>query len=102
MLINKISQAMQGELRKVDGVRKPGSAEPAAKAAAKDRLELSRDGAMERDIKGEMNIIAARVKAEPDIREDKVFEARMKVERGFYNTDDFAGRLASKLAAQFA
>jgi hypothetical protein len=102
MLINKISQAMQGELRKVDGARKPGSSEPAAKAAAGDRLELSKNGAMERDIRGEMQIIAARVKAEPDIREDKVFEARVRVEHGFYNTGDFIDKLASKLATSFA
>ena len=102
MLINKISQVMQGELRKVDGARKPGSAEPAAKATGGDRLELSKSGAMERDVRGEMQIIAARVKAEPDVREDKVSEARVRVEHGFYNTEAFVDKLASKLAASFA
>jgi|TergutMp193P3_1026864.scaffolds.fasta_scaffold14398_2 hypothetical protein len=102
MQINKISQAMQGELRKVDGVRKPGRPESTVKAATTDRSELSASGKMEREVKGEMQIISSMVRAQPDVRADKVLEARSKVDMGFYGTESFADKLASKLAGAIA
>jgi anti-sigma28 factor (negative regulator of flagellin synthesis) len=103
MLINKISQAMQGELRKLDGAsRKQDTERPAAKAKVADRSDLSASGRMHREVKGDMQIISSMVKAQPDIRADKVAEAQSKISMGFYNTDAFADKLASKLASTLA
>ncbi|MDR0330961.1 MAG: flagellar biosynthesis anti-sigma factor FlgM [Chitinispirillales bacterium] len=102
MQISKISQAMHSELRKVDGSRKPEKEQPTAKAVSADRSELSADGQKQREIKGEMQIISSMVKAQPDVRADKVAEARTKIGMGFYSTEAFAEKLASKLAQTFA
>jgi anti-sigma28 factor (negative regulator of flagellin synthesis) len=102
MQINKISQAMQGELRKIDGSRKTEKEQPAAKAGVTDRSELSASGKMQRELKGEMQIISSMVKAQPDVRADKVAEARARISMGFYNTDAFAEKLAAKLAETLA
>jgi len=100
MLINKISQAMQGELRKIDGTsRKLDKDVPVAKASVTDRSELSADGRRQREVKGEMQIISSMVRAQPDVRTEKVAEAQMKIGMGFYNSGDFADKLASKLAS---
>lgn len=102
MMINKISQAMQGELHKVDGSRKPEKEQPAAKTGVADRSELSAGGKMQREVQGDTHIISSMIKAQPDVRSDKVAEVRERIGSGFYNTDAFADKLASKLAATLA
>ncbi|MCL2219356.1 MAG: hypothetical protein FWC23_03940 [Chitinispirillia bacterium] len=105
MQINKISQAMQSELRKVDGTaRKQEKEQPVAKAGAgiTDRSELSADGMKQREVKGEMQIISSMVRAQPDIRTEKIAEARSNISMGVYNTADFTDKLASKLASALA
>ena len=105
MMINKISQAMQGELRKVDSSLKADRLHQPVKsgnAGAVDRSEFSTDGKMQREIKGDMQIISSMVKAQPDVRAEKVAEARAKISMGFYNTEAFAAKLADKLAGALA
>ncbi|MDR2578599.1 MAG: flagellar biosynthesis anti-sigma factor FlgM [Chitinispirillales bacterium] len=100
MEINKITPAMQNELRKLDGgSRKADSMQAAAGGGAVDRSEFSADGKKQREIKGEMQIISSMVDAQPDVRTDKVAAARARVSMGFYNTESFAEKLAAKLAA---
>jgi anti-sigma28 factor (negative regulator of flagellin synthesis) len=103
MQISKISQAMQGELRKIDGTgRKQDREQQAAKASYSDRSELSANGRMQREAKGDMQIISSMVKAQPDVRAEKVAEARMKISMGVYNSADFTDKLAAKLASALA
>ena len=102
MLINKISQSIYNELRKLDGghkAEKEQNANNAKKGSAKandsDRSELSNSGKLQskEDISG----IASMVKAQPDIRADKVADAQAKVSSGFYNSAEFADKLADKM-----
>jgi len=103
MQISKISQAMQGELRKIDGTaRKQDKEQQAAKAGYSDRSELSADGRKQREAKGDMQIISSMVNAQPDVRAEKVAEARTKISMGVYNSPDFADKLAAKLASALA
>jgi len=42
------------------------------------------------------------IKAQPDVRADKVAEVQAKIGSGFYNTSAFADKLAGRLAGVFA
>jgi len=104
MLISNVSQSqtMQGELRKVDGSPRRAKSEeqPAAKksgADRSDRSDLSADGRRQRDVKGEMRVLAPMVKGLPDVRTERVEEAKARVSSGYYNTESFAETLAAKI-----
>ncbi|GBU20240.1 hypothetical protein R80B4_00116 [Fibrobacteres bacterium R8-0-B4] len=103
MLISNVSQSqtMQGELRKADGTsRRAKSEEPAAKksgAGHSDRSDLSTDGGKRRDLQGEARVLSSMVKVQPDIRTERVEEAKTRVSSGYYNTESFAETLASKI-----
>jgi anti-sigma28 factor (negative regulator of flagellin synthesis) len=104
MLISNISQSqtMQGELRKVDGSpRRAKSEQPAAKekggAEHSDRSDLSTDGKGRRDVQSEVKALSSMVKAQPDVRPERVAEAKLRVSNGYYNTESFAETLASKM-----
>jgi len=97
MLIGKISQTMHGELRKADAARRAKSEQSTAKDARTDSSELSADGKKQRDVRGEVQIISSMVKAQPDVRTERVIEAKMRVSNGFYNTESFAEKLAATI-----
>jgi anti-sigma28 factor (negative regulator of flagellin synthesis) len=102
MLISNVSQSqtMQGELRKVDGSRRAKSEQPATKgsgAGHSDRSDLSTDGQKRRDVQGEVKVLSSMVKGQPDVRPERVAEAKMRVSNGYYNTESFAETLASKM-----
>ncbi|MDR2729065.1 MAG: flagellar biosynthesis anti-sigma factor FlgM [Chitinispirillales bacterium] len=104
MLINNISQSIYNELRKLDAghkAEKEQSANNAGKKSAKqsdsDRSELSSDGKLQSAAKEDLSGIASMVKAQPDIRADKIAEAQLKISSGFYNSEAFAAKLADKM-----
>jgi len=101
MQINQISQSMQSELRKVDGSQaKAVKEQPKAKIG--DRSEFSASGKLQSETKGDVQIISSMLKAQPDVRTEKVAEVQAKIGNGFYNTEAFAGKLAEKLAGVLA
>jgi anti-sigma28 factor (negative regulator of flagellin synthesis) len=103
MLISKISQTMQGELRKIDGSARAKETEKAQpKAKAGDRSEFSASAKSKIETHGDTDIISSMLRAQPDIRADKVAEVQAKVSSGFYNTEAFADQLAGKLATTMA
>jgi anti-sigma28 factor (negative regulator of flagellin synthesis) len=102
MLISNVSQSqtMQGELRKVDGTRRAKGEEPAAKkggADRSDRSDLSTDVGKRRDVQDEARMVSSMVKGQPDVRTDRVAEAKARVSNGYYNTEAFAETLAAKM-----
>ena len=102
MLIRNISQsqAMQGELRKVDGTRRAKNEQPVSKGGGTDRFDrsdLSADGGKRRDVQGEARVLSSMVKGLPDVRTERVEEAKARVSSGYYNTEAFAETLASKI-----
>jgi anti-sigma28 factor (negative regulator of flagellin synthesis) len=89
---------MHGELRKADPMRRAkGEQAAAAEGARADSSELSADGKRQRDVRGEVQIISSMVRAQPDVRTERVAEAKVKVSNGFYNTGAFAEQLAAKM-----
>jgi anti-sigma28 factor (negative regulator of flagellin synthesis) len=101
MQINQISQSMQSELRKIDGSQaRTAKEQPTAKAG--DRSELSAHGKLQSETKGDIQIISSMIKAQPDVRTEKVADVQAKIGDGFYNTGAFADKLAEKLAGVLA
>lgn len=103
MLINNISQSIYNELRKLDGSHKAEKEQSAnarkgsAKANDSDRSDLSRDGKLQSETNEDISGIASMVKAQPEIRADKIADAQAKINSGFYNSEAFASKLADKL-----
>jgi len=106
MLISNVSQSqtMQGELRKVDGTpRRAKNEQPVSKESGagrsdrSDRSDLSTDGGKRRDVQSEVRMLSSMVKGQPDIRAERVEEAKVRVSSGYYNTESFAETLASKI-----
>ncbi|MCL2688302.1 MAG: flagellar biosynthesis anti-sigma factor FlgM [Chitinispirillia bacterium] len=104
MLINKISQSIYNELRKLDGGQRAEKEQNAnnakkggAKASDSDRSELSSNGKLRSEANEDISGIAAMVKAQPEMRADKIAEAQAKVNSGFYNSAEFAEKLADKM-----
>jgi len=101
MQINQISQSMQSELRKVDGSQaKTAKEQPAAKVG--DRSEFSVNGKLQSETKGDIQIISSMLKAQPDVRTEKVAEVQAKIGSGFYNSGAFTEKLAERLASVLA
>jgi len=101
MQISQISQSMQSELRKIDGSQaKAVKEQPKAKAG--DRSEFSVHGKLQSETKGDIHLISSMLKAQPDVRTEKVAEVQAKIGNGFYNTNAFADKLAEKLAGVLA
>jgi len=90
------------DIRRIDGpagVWKTGeqpSRKPAApaRAGAKDRVELGKDGAEGRNPAAGLERLA---KANTDIREEKVETVRGKVEAGFYDRPETIAQVADKM-----
>jgi anti-sigma28 factor (negative regulator of flagellin synthesis) len=99
MRISAISEILNSELKKVEGAKKAES--NLQKAAPVDKAELSAKGQQLSETKGRIDAIAQTIAAEPDIRPDKISEAREKIKNGFYNSEDFLDKLTDKLLANF-
>jgi len=103
MLINKISQSIYNELRKLDGGRKAEKEQNAnakkesAKTNDSDRSELSNNGKLRSVSNEDISGVASMVKAQPDVRADKIADAQLKISSGFYNSAAFVDKLADKM-----
>ena len=101
MRINAVTQPLSAELRKIESARKIEKDTKSAKAPAADRSEFSANAQSLSATKAQFETIAASVAAQPDVRPEKVAEVREKIERGYYNSDEFIDKLADKLLAEF-
>lgn len=98
MRINAITQPLQAELRKVENSKK---AEKAGKPQVTDRSEFSSGAQRLSETKAQFEAIAANLSAQPDIRSEKIAEVKAKMERGYYNSEEFIDKLAEKLLDEF-
>lgn len=97
MKIDRISQIFGMDLKKVSGSGK--GAEKAEKSAKSDSVSLSKQA---KELSSSSNeSIARHVDALPDIRADKVQDAKEKIASGYFNTPQFDEELASRLMKEF-
>ena len=97
MKIDRISQIFGMDLQKVSGSGK-GSEKP-EKTAKSDSVSLSKKAKELSSSSTES--IARHVDALPDIRADKVQDAKEKIASGYFNTPQFDEELASRLMKEF-
>jgi hypothetical protein len=96
MRISAISEILNRELKKVEGAKKADNS-PSAKAVPVDKTELSIKGKRLNETQAQIEIIASKLDSEPDIRPEKISEAREKIKSGYYDSPEFVDKLASKL-----
>lgn len=101
MRLAPISGKIVSELRKVEHARKVDNS-PKAKVLQKtDTTNFSENAQRLSKTKASVEIVASQIQNTPEVRQEKVEEVREKIQQGFYNSSDFAGRLAEKLIADF-
>jgi len=78
----------------------PRSSEKASRSSRSDSVSLSSRG---KDLSktSEVETVRNHMDALPDVRADKVEEARAKVESGYFNSPEFVDKLADKLLKDF-
>jgi hypothetical protein len=100
MRISALSEILNTEVKKVEGAKKAESTTH-AKAVPLDKTELSAKGQRLNETKAQIDVIAAKLAAEPDVRPEKINEAREKIKSGFYDSEDFIDKLANRLLEEF-
>jgi flagellar biosynthesis anti-sigma factor FlgM len=98
MKIDRISQIFGMDLQKVAGGGK--SPEKTEKPAKSDSVSLSKK-AKELSSSSSTESIRQHVDALPDVRADKVQEAKEKIASGYFNSPDFEDKLADRLMKEF-
>lgn len=97
MKIDRISQIFGMDLQKVSGSGK--GLEKPEKTAKSDSVSLSKKAKELSSSSTES--VARHVDALPDIRADKVQDAKEKIASGYFNTPQFDEELASRLMKEF-
>lgn len=94
MKIDRISQIFGMDLQKVSGSGKgPKETEKPVKA---DSVSLSKK-AKELSSSSETEAISRHVDALPDVRAEKVQQAKEKIASGYFNSPEFEDKLADRL-----
>jgi flagellar biosynthesis anti-sigma factor FlgM len=98
MKIDRISQIFGMDLQKVTGSGKgPKETEKPVKS---DSVSLSKK-AKEMSSSAGTESIARHVDAMPDVRAEKVQEAKEKIASGYFNSPEFEDKLAERLMKDF-
>jgi len=98
MKIDKISQIFGMDLQKVSGSGK--TPEKTDKLAKSDSVSLSKR-AQELSSASDTEAVARHVQAMPDVRSEKVQEAKEKIASGYFNSPEFEEKLADRLMKEF-
>ncbi len=99
MRINAVTQPFNAELRKIEASRKVEKESKTNKVS--DRSDIS-SGAQElNETKAQFDTIAATMSSMPDIRNEKLHAVRLKIDSGYYNSDEFLDKLAERLLNEF-
>ena len=100
MRISAIRELLNPEFKKVDNAKKTEPAKTKS-GTSPDRTDLSSSGQRLSETKAQVDIIASQLDTHPEIRPEKVAEAKQKINDGYYNTPEFVDKLADKLASEF-
>jgi len=100
MRIEPISSKIASEIKKVESAKKVD--QKRLKAASKpDSTDFSSNAQRLSATRADVDIVSAQVSSEPEIREEKVAEARKKIADGFYNSPEIIDKIAEKLLSVF-
>ena len=100
MRISALSELFNPEFKKIDNAKKADAAKIKA-GSSPDRTDLSSNGRRLSETSAQIDVIASQIKTQPEIRPEKVAEAKQKISEGYYDTPEFVDKLADKLAQEF-
>ena len=99
MKIDRISQIFGMDLQKVAGGGKaPKELEKPTKS---DSVSLSKKAKELSSSSSDVEAVARHVDALPDVRAEKVQEAKEKIASGYFNSPNFEDKLAERLTKEF-
>ncbi len=88
-------RAERSEARRPEHAARP---ERSGEAARADSVELSEEGRQVQDLRGRLTEAA---RAMPEVREDRVAQARARLEAGEYDSEGVRRQIADRLLEQF-
>jgi flagellar biosynthesis anti-sigma factor FlgM len=97
MKIDPVYRAYGHELQKSSGIK---PADKSDKTAKSDSVSLSKK-AKDLASSGAPESVTHRVQSLPDVRPDKVQDAKEKIASGYFNSPDFEDKLADRLMKEF-
>jgi flagellar biosynthesis anti-sigma factor FlgM len=100
MRIAAISELLNTENKKIESAKKIDGASK-SKTVPPDKTEFSSGAQRLNSTKAEMDIVNSKIAGEPDVRPEKIAEVKQKIQTGYYNSDDFNDKLATKLLDDF-
>lgn len=99
MNIEHVGGAFKAQIaKKVNSASKKA---PSATPQPKDQVSLSPDSKALSQTQSSVSTVKTVLRNSPEIRVEKVEQAKQRVENGFYNTPQFAAQLAEKLISDF-
>ncbi|MCL2845292.1 MAG: flagellar biosynthesis anti-sigma factor FlgM [Chitinivibrionia bacterium] len=104
MVLTQITSTLAADFRKIDGASRARDEKTdnfAVRSKAADRTSLSSEAREAGANAAAMRVLAQRVEAQPDVRQDRIEATRQRVESGFYNSEEFASNLADRLISEF-
>lgn len=100
MRIQAVSQPYNAELRKIE-IAKKAEKDKTAKASSADKSEFSSGAKRLSETKAQIQTIEASLSAQPEVRMDLITDVRDKIEKGYYNSDEFLEKLTNKMLNEF-
>lgn len=100
MRIQAVSQPYNAELRKIESAKK-AEKDKTAKASSADKSEFSSGAKRLSETKAQIQTIEASLSAQPEVRMDLITDVRDKIEKGYYNSDEFLEKLTNKMLNEF-
>jgi flagellar biosynthesis anti-sigma factor FlgM len=101
MRIQAVSQPYSAELRKIESAKKADKESKAAKASNADRSEFSSGAEHLSETKAQVQTIEASLATQPEIRVDRIADVRGKIEKGYYDSEEFLDKLTNKMLNEF-
>lgn len=97
MKINPVGQSSQAQQVQ----RKGRNADTPAVSQNNDKVEISSEARKLQDTQGLQAAASRLIKETPDVREDKIAEARQRILDGFYDQSNISSAIADKLLKEF-
>ena len=99
MKIDRISQMFGVDLQKTGGGNR--SAEKSEKTGKSDSVSLSKKSKDLQASSGDEVTVLSHLENLPEVRTEKVTEAKEKIATGYFDSPEFMDRLASRLMKEF-
>lgn len=88
-------------IKQTDKLKKSEKTSSSNAVRGTDSAEFSDDSKKLNAIKADINVVASRVDLVSDVRQERIDDVKSKIKDGYYNSEEFAGKLAEKMIKDF-